>query len=243
MYRINVWALLVFACSIASMPAFAGGGATGGATEITQLLNYGELLGQTQNGVYQLQQEIQMYSTMARNITNLPNMTWGNITGDMMQLRNVISQGNQISYALQNVDTEFRSKFPGYNPPTNYSAAYQSWSQASMDGVRSALNAAGIQNSQFDTENGTMAQLESMTQSAVGQQQVLQAGNEIAAQQVQQLQKLRQLEMSQMQAQDNYIASQQSTQDAARATGENAFMPAAPQPAHPFQYQLLSPGH
>ena len=47
-----------------------------------------------------------------------------------------------------------------------------------------------------------------MSQNSVGRLQAIQAGNQIAAQQVRQLQKLRQLMMTQMQMQSAFMATQ-----------------------------------
>ncbi len=66
-------AILAAAISV-SLPVYSGGGGlTGGATEITQLLNNAELLdiaiSEAQNLAYQIRQ----YEIMYENMRNLPN--------------------------------------------------------------------------------------------------------------------------------------------------------------------------
>lgn len=233
----NIKLSVLAACLVGATSAQAGGPAVGGASEWTQIANNVELVGQIQQSIQQTATQLQMYQSMVKNMQNIPNMTWGNIAGDLAQLRNVVASGQHISYVMQNADSVFMQRFPGYKPTTDYKGQYQAWSQGSMDGVRSAMNAAGVQSSQFATEQGTMEQLQAMSQNSQGQHQALQVGNQIAAQQVQQLQKLRQLQMSQMQAQNNYLAASQQSQDESRVATENAFKSAGPQAAHSFNYQ------
>ncbi len=65
-------------------------------------------------------------------------------------------------------------------------------------------------------------QLVSRSQSAVGRQQAIQAGNEIAAQNVQQLQKLRDLVATQITLQGNYMAKQ-TEQEAVKDAASERF--------------------
>ena len=235
--KYNIKLSVVAASLFCAVSAQAGGPATGGASEWTQIENNVQLVGQIEQSIQQTSSQLQMYQSMVKNLVNIPKMTWGNIAGDLAQVRNVVANGQHISYALQNADTVFMQRFPGYKPTTDYKGQYQAWSQGSMDGVRSAMNAAGVQSSQFATEQGTMQQLQAMSENSQGQHQALQVGNQIAVQQVQQIQKLRELQMAQMQAQNNYLAASQQTQDEGRVATESAFKSAGPQTPHSFNYQ------
>ena len=68
-----------------------------------------------------------------------------------------------------------------------------------------------------------MRQLESMGNTAQGRMQAAQVGNQLAAQAVRQTQKLRQLQMMQIQMQANYYAQQQDRQAMQAAAGAAAF--------------------
>lgn len=80
------------------------------------------------------------------------------------------------------------------------------------------MQAAGVNTSTFEDENAMLDQLVSRSQSAVGRQQAIQAGNEIAAQNVQQLQKLRDLVATQITLQGNYMAQQNERQSVSDAS-------------------------
>ena len=87
-----------------------------------------------------------------------------------------------------------------------------------FDNARTAMQAAGVNTSTFEDENAMLDQLVSRSQSAVGRQQAIQAGNEIAAQNVQQLQKLRDLVATQITLQGNYMAQQNERQSVSDAS-------------------------
>ena len=118
---------------------------------------------------------------------------------------------------MQNLSTQFQQRYPGYQAPTNYEQEYQAWTNNSLGGIKTALETANRQNKMFDGENANMQQIKARSDSAVGQMQALQTSNMLAAQVVEQLQKLRQLQMAEMQAQNLYMATQIQDQAAEKA--------------------------
>lgn len=82
-----------------------------------------------------------------------------------------------------------------------------------MDTTQSALDAASLQNTQLSSEEDLIEQLQDMSQSSDGQLKAIQVGSQIAAMQVQQLMKLRQLMMADMQSKAAFQAQQISQSD------------------------------
>ena len=84
----------------------AGGGGFFGATEFTQILNNGELVGlvgqsaeQIQNQVTQItqlaeqiQNQLRIYENMLQNTLTLPSHVWGQVESDLMQLQSLVQQ-------------------------------------------------------------------------------------------------------------------------------------------------------
>ena len=99
--------------------------------------------------------------------------------------------------------------YPGYEVPTNYAQAYTQWSTNALGGIQGALQAANLQSTQFQSEDALFSQLQGLSNGSVGQMQALQVGNMISIQEVQQLEKLRQLQMAQLQGEFDYLATQQ----------------------------------
>jgi P-type conjugative transfer protein TrbJ len=85
------------------------------------------------------------------------------------------------------------------------------------------MAAVGMQSEEFVSEEVTMQLLQDMSSSSVGRMQAIQAGNQIAAQQVRQLQKLRQLMMLHLQTQSNYQAWQSDKESMHEAGREKFF--------------------
>lgn len=223
--------------------AFAGA-ATGEATELTQLANNAELikllessgvqvenqLTQISQLAEQIQNQLKMYENMLQNTTQLPDHIWGQVEQDLDQLRDVVSKGQGIAFSMGNADDVLQQRFKSYadlkeNLPNkeSFSTAYQSWSDTNRDTIAGTLSAASLTADQFDTEESTMKELRGMSESADGQMKALQVGHQIAAQQVDQMQKLRGLVSQQMTMTGTWLQTEQTDKDLAQALREKFF--------------------
>jgi type IV secretion system protein TrbJ len=104
-----------------------------------------------------------------------------------------------------------------------YYADYRNWSQTFLDTARSTLRAAGLQSQQLQNEQSIMAAVRQMAMSAEGRMKALQVANEIAEQQVQQLMKLRELMLVDLQSKEAYQAHEVEKEGAAEAAAEQFF--------------------
>lgn len=196
--------------------ALAGGIPLGlPAQEPTQWLNEAHLAAQYAQQLQQYATQLQQWQTEYRNAVNLPQQAFGPIRQDLLGIQRAVQGGNAISYAMANLDSQFTSKYTPYGyqqPQTSFESRYANWSQTSLDSTQKALDAAGVQNSQMNTEQDLLTYLETASQSADGQLKAIQVGNQIAEQQVQQMLKLRQLMMADLQSkaafQNNQIMQQ-----------------------------------
>jgi P-type conjugative transfer protein TrbJ len=227
----------------------AGVGGLGGATEWTQILNNTELVSlvgssaeQVQNQVTQItqlaeqiQNQLRIYENMLQNTLTLPDHIWGQVQSDLMRLQSLVNQGQGIAFSMGNVDDVLRQRFKSFadfksglaNGQT-FSSSYQDWSDTNRDTIASTLRAAGLTAEQFSSEEATMSQLRSMSESSVGQMQALQVGHEIAAQQVAQAQKLRGLVSQQVAMMGTWYQSAQAAKDLAQNRREEFFNSTAP---------------
>jgi P-type conjugative transfer protein TrbJ len=225
------------------------GAATGNATEWTQLLNNAELVSQTgqsaeqiQNQVTQIgqlaeqiQNQLKIYENMLQNTLQLPDYVWGQVEGDLTQLQQIVSQGQGIAFSMGNIDDVLKQRFRSFSEfqaglanGQSFSDSYQSWSDTNRDTIAATLRAAGLTSDQFSSEEATMNQLRTMSESAVGQMQALQVGHEIAAQQVAQTQKLRGLVSQQVTMLATWYQSEQAEKDLAQTRREQFFNSTAP---------------
>jgi P-type conjugative transfer protein TrbJ len=133
---------------------------------------------------------------------------WANIQNLLQQLGGEVEQGQALAYSMPNLDSRFKQKYPGYVGSQDYQKTYSDWSQTTLDTMRSTLESAGMQAGQFGSEQLALNQLSTLSQSAQGRMQALQVGNMVATQQVAQLQKLRQLVIAQINAQNTFASYQ-----------------------------------
>ncbi|MGP4806203.1 P-type conjugative transfer protein TrbJ [Agrobacterium cavarae] len=237
------------AIALSPIASAHAGSATGAATEWTQLANNAQLidllkssglqvdnqLTQITQLAEQIQNQLKIYENMLQNTARLPDNIWGQVESDLNRLRSIVDQGQSISFSMGNADDVLQQRFKSYadlktNLPNTetFSNTYQSWSDTNRDTIGSTLKAASLTADQFDTEEGTMSSLRSMSESADGQMKALQVGHQIAAQQVSQMQKLRGLVSQQMTMMGTWLQSEQSDKDLAQARREEFFKSTAP---------------
>ena len=222
----TIIAAIVSASLVAAVPpSFAGSVAGfGGATEITQLANNVELVNLYLQQVQSYATQLQQYQNMIQNTLNIPAQVWGAVEADLMGVANIVKQGQALAYSATNIASQFENTFKGFTfTGTDFKKEYRDLSRKTLDTLKGALMAANMQSDQFATEEGVLTALRAMSQSAQGQMQAIQVGVQIAEQQVQQLQKLRQLMMAQLSQQNTYLAAQEQKEATRKVAADRAF--------------------
>jgi P-type conjugative transfer protein TrbJ len=183
----------------------------------------------------QIQNQLDQYRTMLQNLEKLPDNIWGQAQQDLNKLRELTQQGDGIAFSMGGLDDVLKQRFPsfeefasGVQGGENYSDQYQSWSQTNRDTIGGTLAQAGLTAQQFDSEQSTMRELQTQSQSAVGQMQALQVGHSIASQQVEQMQKLRGLVAQQSTMMGAWYQSEQAAKDLAQNKREQFFNSTSP---------------
>jgi P-type conjugative transfer protein TrbJ len=210
--------------------SMAGGGAAGGgATEYTQLANNTQLVMSYGEQARQTVTQMNQYQAMLRNLKTLSpsgianseaQKLWQdhNMNGTFQNLYHVVVGGQQMSYSLSNMDQQFKLINPGagnYANGFDFQNAYKNWSDTTRSAVMGSLRMAAVQGNDLQSEGDVISALSDASSTADGQMQALQAGNQIGVAMVSQLQKLRQLQISQMQAQNTAALAAQGRQGAA----------------------------
>ena len=201
------------------------------STFYQQMYEYAEAVNTQLNTAQQLQTQIQQYQNLVTQGLSLPNSMFGSIAADLQSVVNIYTKSQALGRQIQNMDSQFNTQFPGFESYLNQAAnsaavpardRYQKWSEQGRDNVKTAMEAANLNTGTFESEDAQLARMVSRSQSAAGRMQAIQAGNEIASQNVQQLQKLRDLVATQINMQGNYMA-QQGDRTAASEAAEQQF--------------------
>ena len=96
----------------ASLPVYSGGGGlTGGATEITQLLNNAELLDIAIKEAENLAYQIRQYEIMYENFRNLPNHIKQQALADLQALASIVSTGRSVAYSSGQIDEDYQREY------------------------------------------------------------------------------------------------------------------------------------
>jgi P-type conjugative transfer protein TrbJ len=193
------------------------------ATEYTQLLNYAELLASYAKQAALLEQQIAAYNDQIKHSVPLSSMTWGSVAGDLQSLANVVQGGQALAYSMGSLDAEYRRRFPGYGTSTTYYQDYQLWSQTSLDTTLGTLRAAGLQGQQLQSEQNVLAALRAELQSSTGRLMAIQAAGSIAEFEVEQLMKLRQIMLADLQSKQAYQAAQIQKEAQTQAAQQRLF--------------------
>jgi P-type conjugative transfer protein TrbJ len=174
--------------------------------------------------------EVEMIANQVKQIENLVQNTRGyagvwdrEALPRLLRLGQIIEQEQALAYAMVGMDRVFKERYPGYKPMTDWAAAYDRWTRTTLDTLRGSLAAVRLHADDFGDEQRRIQTLTALSDSAEGRMQAIQAGNMLAAEQVQQLAKLRQLMMAQINAQNVYMANQ-TNRDAQRAATQQEWI-------------------
>jgi P-type conjugative transfer protein TrbJ len=179
----------------------------------------------------QLQQEEQMVVSQAQELQNAIKNSVG-IGTQLYQsnlpllndLGRIIEQERGLAYSLTNLQSQFQQQFPGYAISPNPNQQTQQNTATTLNTLKGTLESAQNQAANFDAERSKLEQLASANASATGRLQAIQIGNEIALENAQQIQLLRQLVMAQTNAQNVERANQINEKAAEEASTRNALL-------------------
>lgn len=136
------------------------------------------------------------------------------------ELAAVIKQGEALAYSSQDIAGTFQDKFPGYQLPEGpWADRSQLWTKTQLDTLRNILEAVHKQNENYGDEQDLVEGILEQSNAAIGHMQALQQGNALVGATVKQLAKLRQLLMSQINADTVYRAAEATRRAEAEARG------------------------
>ena len=189
--------LLASATSLMLGSAFSGtanaqlfGGIVYDPTNYAQnLLTATRTLTMINNQVKQLTNEAQMLVNEAKELTNLPYTARAQINARLVEIESLIKTAKGLAYDVASIDASFKALFPeDYSSLSNAamaSDARRHWEEAS----RAFHDAMIMQAKIAETISADMVDLDaivSKSETAVGNLQVEQAGNQLLAMQVKQ---------------------------------------------------------
>jgi len=161
-----------------------------------------------------IQNQMKSLTMEMQNLETVPNYQWRAMANLMQQVDDLSRQGQSVSYNMKNLDAQFQKLYPDYAKQTNpvdYQKSYQTWNTTSLTTMNNSLQGIGLTMDQLKNEETVLKKMQSQSQNAQGRMQVLQVSNEIAFENVRQLQSLQRVVAVQANAQTAYMAHQVSS--------------------------------
>ena len=200
-----------------------GGGVfvcTNCSTSLTQNLEYAKQILQ-----YAIQ--AQQLADAVLNTAHGGPATLTNVAADLNQLATVVQGGRALAYSLGNQDVLFAQTYPGYQslgtglglpPPVGtYASKYAVWAATSLATTQGILRGSGVQGKLLSTEQGILNVIRTLTSSnLLNRNDSINLAGQMAAEQVAQLQKLRELQLEDMTskaAYQGYVIQRQASDE------------------------------
>ena len=205
------------------MATFAGGGATGGSTEVTQVANMLQLV---MAYAKQVAQHITQLAQLQADITNLiknPMSLLGPEIGNMINdVGKIMSVGKSIGSNIAQIDKNFGTMFKD-TQALSLAENFTRWHQTSTDTLEGALKSAGLHMEKYSSDTAKIQALYSSSQQTGGNLEALQTLSKINIEQIQQTQRLGNLIATQNLAASTYMAEHASRAQATQKAGEINF--------------------
>lgn len=170
----------------------------------------------------QLRTELDSYAQMVTSGLTLPQSIWSNVQGDIMQVRSLANAASLLTGNSGSILTRLQGA-QGYagqasTLPANIGAQFTMWQQTMGNASSSLGRTLGVQQGQEAGATALQAAIQVHSQTAAGQMQAIQAGNELAAltnTQLQQVQTTLVAAAQEAATRDELAADRQASEDAA----------------------------
>jgi len=158
----------------------------------------------------QAQQTKHQFEQLSRLKDNLQNFHWNDVQGAINQLASDMERGKALAFSMQNLDSEFKRRFPGFEKTSggkvDYKKQYSEWVDTNQHTMNNTMRVMGKQYKALENEKDLRNKLLNQARTADGSMKAVQIGNELAAEQVNQMQNLRQIMITQTNAMAEYQA-------------------------------------
>ena len=189
-------------------------------TNVEQLTNaikqYQEAVEQTQQQITMVRQNIEQYENMLQNTAQLPANLVNELKGNLTRLANLSSNLKTLRGDIVGLGQVFNSLFPeqslfgelaGASPEqvetanARYQQQWDKWAERVDQASQATFQLSGQQLSDLQSDSGKLqSYIDSLLSSPDGQMKAIQAGNQLAALQVQEARQLRELMATQIQS-------------------------------------------
>ncbi|MDA8250649.1 MAG: P-type conjugative transfer protein TrbJ [Rhodospirillales bacterium] len=191
------------------------------STTATQLLQYAKEAQSLGTQLQQYQTQLEQYANMVTNTVALPQEVWGTAQSDIMQVQALSNAASLLSGNSGSMISRLQSASAYADQAAglgNVAGQFTTWQQTIGNNLSTMGQTLGLQQSQQQNQVAILSALQQHAQSAQGQMQAIQAGNELAGANAAQLAQIQATltATAQMQASSAAVAAdRQASEDAA----------------------------
>lgn len=191
------------------------------STTATQLLQYAKEAQSLGTQLQQYQTQLEQYANMVTNTVALPQEVWGTAQSDIMQVQALSNAASLLSGNSGSMISRLQSASAYADQAAglgNVAGQFTTWRQTIGNNLSTMGQTLGLQQSQQQNQVAILSALQQHAQSAQGQMQAIQAGNELAGANAAQLAQIQATltATAQMQASSAAVAAdRQASEDAA----------------------------
>jgi type IV secretion system protein TrbJ len=160
------------------------------STMTTQLLQYAKDAQSLATQLQQYQTQLQQYTNMVTNTVAIPQEIWSTVQGDIMRVQALSNSASLLSGNAGSLIARLQNAQAYANQATslaNIPGQITGYQQTIGTNLSTMGKTLGLQQGQEASNAALLSALQQHSQSAAGQMQAIQAGNELAHQQATQL--------------------------------------------------------
>jgi P-type conjugative transfer protein TrbJ len=153
------------------------------STMWTQLLQYAKEAQSLATQLQQYETQLQQYANMITNTVALPQEIWGTVQSDIMRVQSLSNAASLLSGNAGSIITRLQSASTYASHAASLgdiASQFTTWQQTIGNNLSTLGGTLGLQESQQQNETAILQALQQHSQSAQGQMQAIQAGNELA---------------------------------------------------------------
>lgn len=156
-----------------------------------------------------LQTDLRQYANMIQNTVALPQEIFANVQGDIFQVRNLANAGSLLTGNAGSILTRLQGLSSYSSSVPNVGQQFAMWRQTIGNAENSMARTLGVQQGQEESYTALQYAIQAHSQTAAGQMQAIQAGNEALG--------LMNSQMQQVQTSLVTMAQEQATTDEVNA--------------------------
>lgn len=199
------------------------------STIFTQMMEYAKQIAIYAKQIEQYELQIKQWEDQVKNATNIGSSFFDNALGTVRSIETMMNNASNVRYMMSGLETQFEQSYPGVfgqlqqmRDLTPQQAILNDYSRGrqAYDAALTALRAAQWQSSDLSYDQYRMDSIGSSLIGATGRLDAIQAAGEYGQIAAQQMMKMRQIALVQVQLASQAMADEARRRDLDRAAAE-----------------------